>query len=84
MSKITIFNQSCKGVEDCGICIFVCPQEIFAPSKEINDAGYLPPDKKDEDQCTDCQNCMIFCPDFAIVIKKDPLKASDEKGDEDE
>ncbi len=84
MSKITLFRQSCKGVEDCGICIFVCPKQIFAPSEEINDTGYLPPKKKNEDLCTGCQNCMIFCPDFAVVVEKDPLEASEEKEDQND
>ena len=43
MSEITVFPQSCKGVEDCGICIFVCPKQVLVESDEINEVGYLPP-----------------------------------------
>jgi 2-oxoglutarate ferredoxin oxidoreductase subunit delta len=84
MHKVALLRQSCKGVEDCGICIFVCPKKIFAASEEPNDAGYLLPQRKDEDQCTACQNCMVFCPDFAIVVEKDPSKTSAKKKDQDE
>ncbi len=84
MSKVTIFSQSCKGVDDCGICIFVCPKKLFSPTEQINDAGYLPPEIIDEALCNACQNCMIFCPDFAIVVEKDPLEGPAEKGEENE
>ena len=84
MPKITIFSQSCKGVDDCGICMFVCPKEVFVPSGELNSMGYLPPRVSDESICTGCRNCMISCPDFAIVVEKDDFESSGEKGDIDE
>jgi len=84
MSKITIFSQSCKGVDDCGICMFVCPKQVFAKSGELNEAGYVPPTVSDESLCTGCENCMISCPDFAIVVEKDDSESSSEKGDADE
>ncbi|UCG67854.1 MAG: 4Fe-4S dicluster domain-containing protein, partial [Deltaproteobacteria bacterium] len=31
----------------------------------------------DETLCTGCENCMISCPDFAIVVEKDSQQASD-------
>lgn len=71
MPTVTIIRQSCKGVEDCGICTYVCPKRLFKISKKMNEAGYLPPEIKNKKLCTGCQNCMIFCPDFAIVVEKD-------------
>ena len=71
MSKVTIFSQSCKGVEDCGICMFVCPKQVFVKSRELNESGYLAPEIKDDSECSGCMNCMIYCPDFAIVVEKD-------------
>ena len=68
--KVTIFTESCKGMDDCGICRFVCPKDLFEACKEMNAAGYYPPEIKDESECTGCQNCMICCPDFAIVAEK--------------
>ena len=81
--KITTFRQSCKGVEDCGICIFVCPKQVLIESDEPNQAGYLPPKVGDESLCTGCENCMIYCPDFAIVLERDDSESSARKGDGD-
>lgn len=69
MSKVTLFSQACKGVEDCGICKFVCPKSLFIDSENMNEAGYIPVEMIDPDQCTACGNCMVFCPDFAIVVE---------------
>jgi 2-oxoglutarate ferredoxin oxidoreductase subunit delta len=82
-NKVFIFRQSCKGVEGCGVCSFVCPKDLFCPSEEMNQAGYVPPEIKDETECTGCMNCMIYCPDFAIVVEKASEPASDRGEDED-
>jgi len=84
MSKVTLFSQSCKGVEDCGICIFVCPKQLLFESDEMNSAGYLLPKLSDEDLCTGCRNCMIYCPDFAILVENDGVKSSIPQGDANE
>jgi len=84
VSKVTIFRQTCKGVEGCGICIFVCPKNLFCASEEMNEAGYLPPEIKDISECTGCMNCMIYCPDFAIVVEKDPEDESERGENRDE
>ena len=83
MSKVVIFSETCKGVEDCGICAFVCPKNLFDSSEEMNEAGYLPPIINDEKECTDCMNCMISCPDFAIVVEKDSEGESEKGVDRD-
>ena len=83
MSKVTIFSQSCKGVDDCGICAFVCPEHLFKACRQMNDAGYYPPEITDQEACTGCRNCMICCPDFAIAVEKDDKGDSpsdDERG----
>ena len=67
MAEVTIFKDACKGVEDCGICVFVCPKDLFVKSDKMNASGYLPPKLQNEEDCIACQNCMIYCPDFAIV-----------------
>jgi 2-oxoglutarate ferredoxin oxidoreductase subunit delta len=76
MSEIIIIQNSCKGVEDCGICLSVCPKDLFEPSGQMNERGFVPPRVKDEAPCTVCMNCMISCPDMAIVVvkKKKPRK----------
>lgn len=75
MAKVTLFPQACKGMEDCGICALVCPQDLFVSSGEMNQAGYLTPRLTQPEECTGCENCMLSCPDMAIVVAK-------EKGEE--
>jgi len=50
----------------------------------MNEAGYLPPEIKDISECTGCMNCMIYCPDFAIVVEKDPEDESERGENRDE
>lgn len=69
MATIKIFRDVCKGMEDCGLCAYICPKELFQASGEINVAGYIPPLIENEEDCTSCKNCMIYCPDFAIVVE---------------
>lgn len=80
MSKVTIFRQACKGVEGCGICVFICPKNLFHAAEEMNEMGYLPPEIDNDSECTGCMNCMLYCPDFAIVSEKD----SEERDDKEE
>ncbi len=82
MQKVILFSQSCKGMEDCGICAFVCPKNLFIASKEMNEAGYLPPMPPDEAKCTACGNCMIYCPDFAVMVEKGTEDEREEKDNE--
>ena len=79
MSKIIVFHETCKGTEDCGICIFVCPKGLFEPSDQMNERGFLVPRVTDEKQCTACLNCMISCPDMAIVVEEKKEKATGKK-----
>jgi 2-oxoglutarate ferredoxin oxidoreductase subunit delta len=68
MAALRIYRELCKGVEDCKICLYVCQKEVFEPSETLNQRGYRPPAVVRDDQCTACENCMIFCPDLAIVV----------------
>jgi 2-oxoglutarate ferredoxin oxidoreductase subunit delta len=70
LSKIYIVREACKGMVDCGICGFVCPKDVLGKSDTLNRKGFFPPEVVDEDACTQCENCMIFCPDMAIVVQK--------------
>jgi 2-oxoglutarate ferredoxin oxidoreductase subunit delta len=67
-ANLRIYHELCKGVDECGICVYVCKKEVFKPSETLNQKGYRPPVVMKGDQCTACENCMIFCPDLAIVV----------------
>ena len=84
MSKVNILLESCKGIDHCGICLFVCPKGLFSSSEKMNSAGYFPPEITDEDECNTCQNCMICCPDFAIVVEKGDKASESVPEDDDE
>jgi 2-oxoglutarate ferredoxin oxidoreductase subunit delta len=71
MAKVYVIEESCKGTDDCGICLTVCPKGLFEPSGRMNQAGYIPPRVTDMAECTGCQSCMIYCPDMALVAEKD-------------
>jgi 2-oxoglutarate ferredoxin oxidoreductase subunit delta len=81
LARVTVFRQACKGVDDCGICIFVCPKHLYRASEQMNDAGYVPTEHKDETKCVGCLNCMIYCPDFAIVVERDRDESGLEEGE---
>ena len=65
---VQINKDACKG---CGICIAMCPVKILEFSDELNIRGVHFPKITQEEKCTKCENCMIYCPDFAVVVKKD-------------
>lgn len=64
---IQINKDACKG---CGICIAMCPVKILEFSNDLNKVGVHYPKVIDETKCTQCENCMIYCPDFAMVVIK--------------
>lgn len=69
MAEVTIYEELCKGVEECGICVEVCPKKLFSPADHVNRKGYKPPRVEKLEACTQCQNCMIYCPDLAIAVE---------------
>jgi 2-oxoglutarate ferredoxin oxidoreductase subunit delta len=66
--KVRIFQELCKGIEECGICIHVCPKKLFKPAMTLNHKGCRPPEIAGQESCTSCGNCMIFCPDMALAV----------------
>jgi 2-oxoglutarate ferredoxin oxidoreductase subunit delta len=79
LAEFRIYEELCKGVEDCGFCLHVCPKEVFKPAEELNLKGYRPPVVAHPDQCTECENCVIFCPDMAVVVSGDKLRKRGKK-----
>jgi 2-oxoglutarate ferredoxin oxidoreductase subunit delta len=74
LADLRIYHELCKGIDECGICIYVCPKDVFKPAETLNQKSYRPPVVAKEDQCTGCENCMIFCPDLAIVVSEEKLR----------
>lgn len=79
MGEIRIYQDLCKGVEECGICLYICKKEVFKPSENLNRKGYRPPEMVNHEVCTSCENCMIFCPDLAIAVKGKKLKRGEKR-----
>jgi len=70
--KIKIDEMYCQG---CGICINVCPRNIFQISNNRSKRGYLMPEVVSEENCIECGLCERLCPDMCIDIeKKDRVK----------
>ncbi len=69
MAEIRIYRELCKGVEECGICMEVCLKKLFSSSESLNRKGYRPPQVTQQEACTQCQNCLIYCPDLAIAVE---------------
>ena len=65
---ISIDKKLCKGVDGCGLCIHVCPKEVYKISDSLTDKGIKPPEPVNIDQCSGCMLCMMYCPDFSIVV----------------
>jgi 2-oxoglutarate ferredoxin oxidoreductase subunit delta len=59
--QIALDLELCKA---CGICIDLCPEEVFDRDKVGN------PVVARVDDCTSCLLCELHCPDFAIEVQR--------------
>ncbi len=57
--NITINSAWCKA---CGICIFLCPKNVF----DADDEGKAV--VKSLEKCIGCLSCEVHCPDYAIEV----------------
>ena len=71
MHQVQVNEEYCKGTEDCGLCIWTCPTNVFDSSDKLTVRGIRPPLVARIEDCTGCENCMIYCPDLAIVVVRD-------------
>jgi len=60
-SPVTLELELCKA---CGVCIELCPDEVFDRDK----LGY-PVLARPED-CSLCLLCELHCPDFALEVRR--------------
>ncbi len=66
---ISINETLCKGADGCGICLALCPRDVFKIAERLTARGIRLPVVEKITACTKCENCMIYCPDMAIVVK---------------
>ena len=62
---IEINEDLCKG---CSLCVAFCPKNVLKMSDRLTKKGVHPPEVVEEEDCTLCGNCMLYCPDLAIVV----------------
>mgnify|MGYP005845324361 CR=1 FL=1 len=58
--RIVVNERWCKG---CGICIAMCPVQVFDAEPVTGKARLAQPER-----CTGCGNCELYCPDYAISL----------------
>lgn len=71
MHQVYVNEDYCKGVDGCGICLWICPRDVFDRSDSLTARGVRPPQVPRIEDCIGCENCMLYCPDLAIVVIKE-------------
>ena len=66
--KIYMDETYCKG---CGICVAMCPMDVYEQNDRISDKGYLLVDIVHPEKCIGCGNCELYCPDHVILIEEE-------------
>ena len=66
---ISINDTLCKGADGCGICLALFPKDVFKIAERLTARGIRLPVVEKITACTKCDNCMIYCPDMAIVVR---------------
>ncbi|NTV35576.1 MAG: 4Fe-4S binding protein [Anaerolineaceae bacterium] len=70
--RIVVDELLCKG---CELCVGSCPQKILALDIDrITIKGYHPASLI-SDGCTGCGICAVVCPEAAITVFRENLKA---------
>lgn len=66
-AQIRINQKWCKG---CYICVETCPKKVFETTKEVTEKGFQPVMVAHPDECIQCLQCEMLCPDLAIDVEK--------------
>ena len=67
---ISVNENLCKGIDDCELCMHVCPKDVFEKSGKLTEKGFYAPEAIHIEKCTACKLCMIYCPDLCIVVER--------------
>jgi 2-oxoglutarate ferredoxin oxidoreductase subunit delta len=70
---ISVNDKLCKGADGCGICLALCPKDVFTIAERLTARGVRLPVVEKVTACTSCGNCMIYCPDMAVVVRLDEI-----------
>lgn len=65
--SLKIYTERCKG---CGICAAFCPKKVLAVS-ELEKIEAVAPEN-----CIQCGQCELRCPDFAILYIKKEMRSN--------
>lgn len=65
MATIHIDSKLCKG---CGICVEFCPMKVFRLKEDLSESGIHLAVAAEEEKCTVCRLCELYCPDFAVAV----------------
>lgn len=69
---IEVNDLYCKG---CELCVHDCPPKVLALDMErLTPKGYHPAQIV-KDGCTGCAICALVCPDAAITVYREIVKA---------
>ena len=60
---INLDRERCKG---CGLCLELCPNQLFCRDSEPNTQGVYPVRLTNAEFCLNCQRCVEICPDRAL------------------
>ncbi len=63
--EIRIDDRFCKG---CGLCLEVCPRNVFGKGEKRSRAGYAMPRVNALEMCAVCLLCEMTCPDLALTV----------------
>lgn len=58
--QIAFKKSKCLGVEKCGICIHICPQQAIASKNGFPKLDYR--------RCDNCEKCIVRCPSKALFF----------------
>jgi len=61
--KVWVDEACCDG---CGICIFICPNNVFRARGELNKRGVDTAVAAEPDLCTGCRYCDRGCPFLGV------------------
>ena len=63
MRTIWIDEKACDG---CGVCVFMCPNQVYSLAESLNKRGVTPARAVAADKCDGCRYCDRGCPFLGV------------------